>query len=707
MNNLRTVAFVVFADSYTMEPERERPLIDFLLRQGLNVEVLYFPVRHHEVGEVSFSHWAGWAHHEHWSAVLFGPSPRVADLPWTGPGIIDGTPVYFLRTMLTEASSWTELEEFLSPWSHQPHASMAQIRYRLLDELTAPQLSQASWLTVRGNAELLPKIPFLLQYLSLTSTPPQDLTPSSESAFLQGQLLEKDVLIRRLQQNEIRYRKFFEEDITGDFLMDINWRVLDCNKTFAKIFGFPSVDYALGYDLRLLFSSPADRIALTENFLRMLALDYCELELVRPDGHPVNIIANFVGIREEGKLSQVRGFLFDNTPRKNLEKQLRESQKMEGLGRLAGGVAHDFNNLLTVINGYAELLLADLEPEAPQANELGEILHAGLKAAELTRQLLAFSRRQVLTPQVLDLNHVVRQMETMLQRLMTERIRLSLLTETEKALLKADKGQIEQVVLNLVLNARDAMPQGGKLTVRTSFVVIESSVYDSASDFLLPGNYVCLEVSDTGVGMDEEVKKRIFEPFFTTKAQGKGTGLGLATVYGIVQQSGGSLKLDTQPGKGSTFSLYFEALEQDQEEAFPAETINPMPKEVKETIALVEDETMVREYTRRILARSGYQVQAFSDGNLAFEALKAGSNQITMVVTDIVMPLMTGPELEQKLRASGIDIPFLYMSGYTDDEIIRHGVSANQVMFIHKPFKSKDLLEKIRQTLDQRKESRP
>ncbi len=609
--------------------------------------------------------------------------------------------------LLTEGDSWSELEEFLSPWSDPPQALHAQSKFRLLNDLSEPQLSLAAWLTVRGGVELLPKIPFLLQYLSLPGTPPEALTPAGETALLRGQLLEKDVLIRRLQHNEMRYRKYFEEDITGDFLMDLNWRVLDCNKTFAKIFGFPSVDYALGYDLRLLFRTPEERVSLTENFMRLMALDYCELELVRPDGYPVNIISNFVGIREEGKLSQVRGFLFDNTPRKNLEKQLRESQKMEGLGRLAGGVAHDFNNLLTVINGYAELLLADLEPEAPQANELGEILHAGLKAAELTRQLLAFSRRQVLTPQVLDLNHVVRQMESMLQRLMTERIRLSLLTETEKALLKADKGQLEQVVLNLVLNARDAMPQGGTLTVRTSYVVIESSVYDSASDFLLPGNYVCLEVSDTGVGMDEEVRKRIFEPFFTTKAQGKGTGLGLATVYGIVQQSGGSLKLDTEPGRGSRFSLFFEAWERNEELASPLEVPTVLPQAAKETIALVEDETMVREYTRRILVRSGYQVLAFSDGNLALEALKGDNGQITLVITDIVMPLMTGPELEQKLRSTGIDIPFLYMSGYTDDEIIRHGVSANQVMFIHKPFKSKDLLEKIRQTLDLRKESRP
>ncbi|NNM53873.1 MAG: response regulator [Spirochaetales bacterium] len=707
MSRLRTIAFVVFVDTYALEPERELPLIEFFLHQGLNVEVIYFPARHYEVGEVSFSHWAGWAHHEKWSAVIFGPSPRVADLPWTGPGIIDSTPVYFLRALLNESDSWSELEEFLSPWSDPPQASRAESKFRLLNELSEALLSQAAWLTVRGGVELLPKIPFLLQYLSLPSTPPEALTPAAETALLRGQLLEKEVLIRRLQHNEIRYRKYFEEDITGDFLMDLNWRVLDCNKTFAKIFGFPSVDYALGYDLRLLFRTPEERVSLAENFMRLMALDYCELELLRPDGYPVNIIANFVGIREEGKLAQVRGFLFDNTPRKNLEKQLRESQKMEGLGRLAGGVAHDFNNLLTVINGYAELLLADLEPEAPQANELGEILHAGLKAAELTRQLLAFSRRQVLTPRVLDLNHVVRQMETMLQRLMTERIRLSLLTETEKALLKADKGQLEQVVLNLVLNARDAMPQGGLLTVRTSYVVIESSVYDSASDFLLPGNYVCLEVSDTGVGMDEEVRKRIFEPFFTTKAQGKGTGLGLATVYGIVQQSGGSLKLDTEPGRGSTFSLYFEAWGSNEEPVSPLEVPTVLPQGAKETIALVEDETMVREYTRRILVRSGYQVLAFSDGHLALEALKTDNRQITLVVTDIVMPLMTGPELEQKLRSSGIDIPFLYMSGYTDDEIIRHGVSANQVMFIHKPFKSKDLLEKIRQTLDQRKESRP
>jgi PAS domain S-box-containing protein len=698
---------LLYANSQGREIEMGRDFVDFLLSLGVDVDILLVFRPEHQRNEVFFDPLVKRARHERWACVFLGPQLRVAELPWVEKGNLEDLQLFFLRPGNRQPETFLdEVESFFAARKPRRRSREAELHVSVVRDFSVSSLAHEAWLVLSGKTELLEKVPFLIDYLNLPSQASAQEPPEIQIIQLRNALFEKDVSIRRLQHNEKRYRKFFEDDITGDFLMDLNWRLLDCNRTFSRIFGFPSLDYALGYDVKLLFPSREERSKTVETFLRLLALDYYELELVRPDGHPVNIIANVVGIRgENGRLSQVRGFLFDNTPRKNLEKQLRESQKMEGLGRLAGGVAHDFNNLLTVINGYSELLLADLPPDAPLAAELGEILHAGLKAADLTRQLLAFSRRQVLTPQVIDLNQVVRKMETMLQRLMTERVRLFLHTETEAARLKADKGQIEQVILNLVLNARDAMPDGGQLIVRTSSVFIESSVYDSL-DFILPGNYVCLEVADTGVGMDEEVRKRIFEPFFTTKAQGKGTGLGLATVYGIVQQSGGYLKLESEPGRGSRFLLYFDSYNEADTEEPIHEAFLPVPKGSSERIALVEDEEMVREYTKRILTRYGYRVQAFSDGSLALKALGSNPGSVDLILTDIVMPTMTGPELIRKLSETGIDIPFVYMSGYTDDEIIRHGVSSNQVMFLHKPFKSKDLLEKIKQALDQRKESR-
>jgi len=365
---------------------------------------------------------------------------------------------------------------------------------------------------------------------------------------------------------------------------------------------------------------------------------------------------------------------------------------MEGLGRLAGGIAHDFNNLLTVINGYAELLLADLDGDRPEARELGEILQAGLKASELTRQLLAFSRRQVLTPRIIDLNEVVGKMETMVRRLVTERITLVLDRDPGALPFLADRGQIEQVVLNLVLNARDAMPEGGTLTLSTRSVVLTNSYYDSG-DFLLPGTYVRLAVGDTGVGMDGALQQRVFEPFFTTKAQG--TGLGLAMVHGIVKQSSGHLQLLSELGKGTTFTLFFEQV--GAPENPPVLASAPVPRSIpRQGLVVIEDDRPVRDYVERILVRQGYRVATFGAGAEALTFLEADPKGWAGVICDLVLPGMTGPELLQKLRASGIDIPFLSMSGYTDDEILRHGVTPGTGFFLHKPFQSRDLVDAIR-----------
>jgi two-component system cell cycle sensor histidine kinase/response regulator CckA len=523
---------------------------------------------------------------------------------------------------------------------------------------------------------------------------------SDDLAQLHKLVAKKDMLIRKLVRSEKRYKKFFDEDITGDFVMDNNFRVIDCNRSFARIFGFPSGDFALGYDMRQLFPSREDLKVAVADFWRLKALNYYELELVRPDGQLVYVIANLVGITdEEGHLLQVRGYLFDNTPRKHLEKQLQESQKMEGLGRLAGGIAHDFNNLLTVINGYTEIILSEVEDGFHYGPEIQEVFHAGLRASELTTQLLAFSRRQVLTPKVLDMNEVVQNLELMLIRLLNENISLKINLGRDLPLFRADKAQMEQVILNLVLNARDAMPSGGEITITTTTKSIDSSNY-SSGELILPGNYLALSIADNGQGMDTETQQKIFEPFFTTKNQGKGTGLGLSMVYGIIEQSGGSIILESELEKGTEFTILMESLEEDSVEQ--NKTVQPSRAKIdgkKRTIILVEDEEIVRDFINRLLDRYNFAVQSFSNADNALKAFEKGGLKCDLLITDVIMPGMNGNDLVARLSSKNRRIKTLYMSGYTDDEILRQGVRTNQVAFIHKPFKTLDFLNKVKEIL--------
>lgn len=703
------IALVVFGDLNREEFSRLKPLVNLLLAQPFTTQVVFVPIAE-RIRELGFKAWAEWGRSKGWKAILFLPFVRAADLPWIGPGQMEEFPVYFLGNLGTQdmAPMAAALLEFLEPHlTPGTDAGQGNLIFDLLKHQpkAGQSPSEPLWLTVRGDADLIDRVPYVFQSLKIFQEPPEpapQILTQDLVSHLKHELFEKELTIKRLLRSEKRYKKFFEDDITGDFVMDTNWRVVDCNRSFARIFGFPSIDYALGYDCRQLFPNREGRRKTLQTFLQLNYLDYYEIELIRPDGQAVHIIGNLLGIKnDEGQLTQIRGFLFDNTPRKNLEKQLRESQKMEGLGRLAGGIAHDFNNLLTVINGYTELLIAEMPDDSPHLGELGEILHAGLRAAELTSQLLAFSRRQVLTPKVHQLNTIVSSLENMLRRLMNDRIRFTIEPHSGLPPMKADKGQLEQVVMNLVLNARDAMPQGGDLIIRTNSVVIDTTTY-SGGEFILPGSYVLLQVIDTGMGMDDETKKRIFEPFFTTKEQGKGTGLGLAMVYGIVQQSGGYLTVESEVGKGTTFSIYFTAhISPEEEVKHPAEEHVPAPRGTYEKIILVEDEDMVRDYTHRILARYGYKVKDFSHGREALDYLQSTGETWDLVLTDVVMPVMTGPELAAQLRATGRHWRVLFMSGYTDDEILRHGLTANQVSFIHKPFKSKEILARVREILDQ------
>jgi PAS domain S-box-containing protein len=380
------------------------------------------------------------------------------------------------------------------------------------------------------------------------------------------------------------------------------------------------------------------------------------------------------------------------------EEQLRQSQKMEAIGQLAGGVAHDFNNLLTVITGYSELALRRIAKDDPLRKNIEGITKAGVRAAGLTRQLLAFSRRQMLQAKVLDLNSVVGEMNTMLQRLIGEDIDLVTVLRPSLGQIKADPGQLEQVLLNLVVNARDAMPKGGKITIETGHIRLDEA-YAREHVAVQPGRFVVLTVSDTGLGMDAETQKRIFDPFFTTKEVGKGTGLGLSTVYGIVKQSEGSIWVYSEIGRGTTFKVYLPRVDEVADEEALANG-SQLVQGGSETILLVEDEELVRNLAVEILEQYGYAVIAAANGEEGLRLCKSFTGRIDLMITDVVMPQMSGRELAEKIAALWPETRVLYMSGYTDDAIVRHGILDEQMAFIQKPFLPDALARKARELLD-------
>jgi PAS domain S-box-containing protein len=400
----------------------------------------------------------------------------------------------------------------------------------------------------------------------------------------------------------------------------------------------------------------------------------------------------------EGAIQGVIGVALDVTDRERLTDQLRQSQKMQAVGELAGGVAHDFNNLLMVVKGHAQLLLERLPEGAPLRHSAEQVEKAADRAASLTRQLLAFSRKQVLQPRVLDMNEVVAGMIKMFSRVIGENIEMAFLPSGKLGRVKADPGQIEQVLLNLVVNARDAMPDGGRLTLETANVELDRS-YSAKHASVEPGPYVMLTVTDTGCGMDAQTQSRIFEPFFTTKGPGKGTGLGLATVYGVVKQSGGYIWLYSEVGRGTTFKIYLPEVmsEVDRPAAEPDRTVEAL---ANETVLFVEDDQAVRELVRDYLLGSGYRVLEATDGVEALKIVGAHRHAIDLLITDVVMPQLSGPELAARLSAERPGLKILFLSGYTDDTVFRHGVLEGGVAFLQKPFNLKAFAQKIREVLN-------
>jgi two-component system cell cycle sensor histidine kinase/response regulator CckA len=387
----------------------------------------------------------------------------------------------------------------------------------------------------------------------------------------------------------------------------------------------------------------------------------------------------------------------DISDRRRLEEQFRQSQKMEAIGNLAGGIAHDFNNLLTVILGYAELMRDDLAASDPKRADLEQIAMTAQKAADLTRQLLAFGRKEMLQPVVFDLNQSIQAMEKMLRRVLGEDLILTTQLDDAPARCLADPSQFEQAILNLVVNARDAMPQGGRLNLRTQLCMLEEG-HPALHNGRRPGSYIRVSVMDTGSGMSPEVQARIFDPFFTTKAMGKGTGLGLAMVYGTMQQCGGMLEVHSQLGQGSTFDLYFPSTAEPAARRLGAATIPD--HRGNETVLLVEDEPALRDLAEQALRGYGYQVLAVGSGAEALELVRTRGSEIGIVITDVVMPLQSGPALAECIRELAPNLSILFISGHTDDAMLRHGLMSREIHFLPKPYMQRELALKVREILD-------
>jgi two-component system, cell cycle sensor histidine kinase and response regulator CckA len=440
---------------------------------------------------------------------------------------------------------------------------------------------------------------------------------------------------------------------------------------------------------------------------RRSAIEKCE-ETGRVQGIEVNwktkdnavVVVSMTGktVRDESGRTKSYEVIVENiTERQSLEKQFQQAQKMEAVGRLAGGVAHDFNNVLGVITGYTELVAPTFASDDPRRKQVEEIGKAGTRAAALTRQLLAFSRKQVIQPVLLDLNSVVTEIDDMLRRLIGEDIDLTIVRDSKLKRVNADRGQIEQILMNLAVNARDAMPQGGRLIIETKNVELDEA-YVRLHPFVKAGKYVALSVSDNGCGIPQDIQAHIFEPFFTTKEPGEGTGLGLSTVYGIVKQSNGHITLYSEVGRGTTFRIYLPELDEAAQCA-PLEAPQSLLRGT-ETVLLVEDEGSMRELTRECLARRGFVVLEAQDGMTALDIADRHPDPIHLLLTDVIMPTMSGRELSEKLLHLRPETKVLYMSGYTHDLISQHGILDARIALIEKPFSIDALLTRIRGILD-------
>jgi two-component system cell cycle sensor histidine kinase/response regulator CckA len=499
-------------------------------------------------------------------------------------------------------------------------------------------------------------------------------------------------------------------DEHSDFLRDAARliRVINVNEATLSLYEVTHAESLLGpLDSRLDLRDPLARSSMRENILAVWeGRRYCgaESNAVTTTGRRIDIAIRMYIPPEDDPYPYMLVSVFDITARVQAEAALRRSQeelsqarKMEAVGRLAGGVAHDFNNLITVIRGYAELVEESLPEAGPARADIREVKRAAERAADLTAQLLAFSRKQILQPRVVSLNEIIRRMEKMLPRMIGEDIQLAILLQPDAGNVKADAGQIEQVIMNLAVNSRDAMPRGGTLSIMTG-TIGPGDPQRSMHAEMAPGHYVTMTMADTGAGMDAETKARVFEPFFTTKAMGKGTGLGLATVYGIIKQSGGYIYCTSEPGTGTSFQIYLPRIFEPSS-ADPGEPSPDRGGHGDVTILLVEDEEALRRYCRSILERSGYTVLEAGSSEEALDIVRSTHPDLGLLLTDVVLPRASGPELGRNLRSLMPGVRILFMTGYSEDLVSRHEQLPPGADVLEKPFDAAGLLSRIRKAL--------
>jgi len=544
-------------------------------------------------------------------------------------------------------------------------------------------------------------------WLILESTVSVIAAPMGESdklVIVTRDITERKRAVEASRLSEASFRSVVEDAPYGICRANLDGRFLRINPALQRMLGYATPDELLGVRLdAAVFRNPTDFRRLVELLADNGEFKDVEFEWQRKDGVPLTIRCSGRRLGGAERNDGFEIFAEDVTDRRILERQLRMAAKMEAVGRLSGGIAHDFNNLLGVIIGYSQVLKRKLGPDSSLTEYADQVEKAGQRAVSLTRQLLAFSRQQILSPAVLDLNTLVSDMEKMLPRLIGEDIVLRIRLAPDLARVKADHGQIEQIVMNLAVNARDAMPDGGHLTVETANVELDEA-YARQHAGAKPGRYVMLAVADSGIGMNTETIARIFEPFFTTKELGKGTGLGLATVYGVVKQSGGYIWVDSELGKGASFQIFLPRVDE------PVTTTAENPTSESsltgtETVLLVEDAEPLRKLAQSFLAEHGFQVLAAANGEEAIQLVKTCRQPIHLLLTDVVMPGMNGRALAEQLLPTQPQIRILYMSGYTDSFIAGHGVLEPGTHLLHKPFTEQALLRKVRQVLDLPRES--
>jgi len=503
-----------------------------------------------------------------------------------------------------------------------------------------------------------------------------------------------------LRRSELNFRSLVTNAPYGICRCDAGGKVLDANPALLSMLGYSSADEVSGQHLGGLYADGQRWFDLADYLRHSAQFNGLIAEWKRKDGTTTVVRVSGRSVSDGDDSTVFELFAEDVTERRTLEQQLRQSQKMEAVGRLAGGIAHDFNNLLMVISGYSEFLLDRLGPDPEMRAPAQEISSAAGRASTLTRQLLAFSRKQMLAPRILDLNSVVTENLKMLNRMIGEDVDLVMMPGADLGSVRADSGQIEQVIMNLAVNARDAMPSGGKLTIETANVTLDEE-YARVHSPLQPGDYVMLAISDTGAGMDQETQAHIFEPFFTTKGT-KGTGLGLSTVYGIVKQSGGYIWVYSELRKGTTFKIYLPRVAGAGERVAPVAVVEKPHKTEPgtETILVVEDEANLRYLARLFLEKQGYKVIEAADGAVAVQIAVAHEGTIHLLLTDVIMPGMNGRELAQRIAEIRPNVKVLYMSGYTENVIGTNGMLDAGVRLLQKPFNLRDLKDKVREVLD-------